>query len=198
MKNQLMKKIIKIVIIDNYDSFTYNLVHQVEELTGIRPDVHRNDELTVSMIESYDKVILSPGPGTPSDAGICLELIRICAGKKSILGVCLGHQAIAEAFGAKLRNLDAVFHGLEKPVRVTDPSDYLFKGIPAVFNAGRYHSWVVEKENLPDCLSITCIDDDDLIMAIRHKDYDIRGVQFHPESVMTKTGIKIMQNWIEN
>jgi anthranilate synthase component 2 len=193
-----MKKTFKILIVDNYDSFTYNLVHQVRELTGILPDVYRNDELTISMIEPYAKVILSPGPGTPSDAGICLELIRKYAGKKSILGVCLGHQAVGVAFGAKLRNLDRVFHGMEKPVRVTDKSDYLFKGIPSVFNAGLYHSWVVEKEEMPDCLRITCLDDDDLIMAIRHKDYDIRGVQFHPESVMTKTGIKIMQNWIEN
>ena len=193
-----MKKIIKILIIDNYDSFTYNLVHQVKELTGLLPDVYRNDELAISMIESYDKVILSPGPGTPFEAGICLELICKYAGKKSILGVCLGHQAIGVAFGAKLRNLDRVFHGMEKPVKVTDKSDYLFKGIPSVFTAGLYHSWVVEKDEMPDCLCITCIDDDDLIMAIKHKDYDIRGVQFHPESIMTKTGLKIMQNWIEN
>jgi anthranilate synthase component 2 len=187
----------KILIIDNYDSFTYNLVHQVIELTGIRPDVFRNDDISLSRIENYDKIILSPGPGIPSEAGICLELIRKYAGKKKILGVCLGHQAVGEAFGAKLRNLDRVFHGLEKPVRVTDPSDYLFKDIPPVFNAGRYHSWVVEKEDLPDCLSITCVDDDDLIMAIRHREFDIRGVQFHPESVMTEAGLKIMKNWIE-
>lgn len=187
----------KILIIDNYDSFTYNLVHQVIELTGIHPGVFRNDEITLSRIKNYDKIILSPGPGIPSEAGICLDIIRQYAGKKRILGVCLGHQVIGEAFGAKLRNLDTVFHGLEKPVRVTDPSDYLFKGIPPVFNAGRYHSWVVEKEDLPDCLSITCVDDDDLIMAIRHREFDIRGVQFHPESVMTETGLKIMKNWIE-
>ncbi|MBN2633818.1 MAG: aminodeoxychorismate/anthranilate synthase component II [Bacteroidales bacterium] len=187
----------KILIIDNYDSFTYNLVHQVTELTGIRPDVFRNDDITLSRIDDYDKIILSPGPGIPSEAGICIDIIRQYAGKKKILGVCLGHQAIAEAFGAKLRNLDSVFHGLEKPVRVTDPSDYLFKGLPIVFNAGRYHSWVVEKEYLPDCLSITAVDDNDLIMAIRHREFDIRGVQFHPESIMTETGLRIMQNWIE-
>lgn len=187
----------KILIIDNYDSFTYNLVHQVNELTGIRPDVFRNDEISLNRIEDYDGIILSPGPGIPSEAGNCLDIIRQYAGKKRILGVCLGHQAIAEAFGAKLRNLDAVFHGLEKPVRIIDMSDYLFKDIPSVFNAGRYHSWVVDEENLPDCLIITCVDEDDLIMSVRHKEYDIRGVQFHPESVMTEAGLKIMQNWIE-
>lgn len=187
----------KILIIDNYDSFTYNLVHQVNELTGIRPDVFRNDEISLNRIEDYDGIILSPGPGIPSEAGNCLDIIRQYAGKKRILGVCLGHQAIAEAFGAKLRNLDAVFHGLEKPVRIIDMSDYLFKDIPSVFNAGRYHSWVVDEEDLPDCLTITCVDEDDLIMSVRHKEYDIRGVQFHPESVMTEAGLKIMQNWIE-
>jgi len=188
----------RILIIDNYDSFTYNLVHQIDKLTGRRPDVFRNDEIPLKRIGSYDKIVLSPGPGIPSESGICLDLIREYSKEKSILGVCLGHQAIGEAFGGKLHNLDKVFHGIEKPVTVTDPSDYLFKDIPLSFNAGRYHSWVVEKENLPECLSITCIDDDGLIMAMRHKEFDVRGVQFHPESIMTEAGINIMRNWIEN
>lgn len=188
----------KILVIDNYDSFTYNLVHYIGQLTGKRPDVFRNDEMPLNRVDDYDKIVLSPGPGIPVEAGICLNLIRRCAGKKSILGVCLGHQAIAEAFGGRLLNLDKVYHGMEMPVIVTDPSDYIFKDIPLSFNAGRYHSWVVEKTSLPGCLRITCEDENGLIMAIRHVVYDIRGVQFHPESVMTESGMDIMRNWIEN
>ncbi|MFH0843308.1 MAG: aminodeoxychorismate/anthranilate synthase component II [Bacteroidota bacterium] len=187
----------RILIIDNYDSFTYNIVHYVTRLTGTRPDVFRNDEIQIERIGSYDKIVISPGPGIPVDAGICLELIRKYAPERSILGVCLGHQAIGEAFGARLRNLDKVYHGIEAPVIVTEPSDYLFKGIDSVFNAGRYHSWVVDRGDLPDCLRITCVDENGLIMAISHNEFDVKGVQFHPESVMTKAGMDIMKNWIE-
>jgi anthranilate synthase component 2 len=188
----------KILIIDNYDSFTYNLVHYIDRLTGKRPDVFRNDEISLSEVDSYDKIVLSPGPGIPEEAGICVELIRRYAKKKSIFGVCLGHQAIGEAFGARLLNLERVFHGVETPVIITDPSDYIFNRIPLTFNAGRYHSWVVEKASLPACLMITCVDDNGLIMGVRHNEFDIHGVQFHPESVMTETGIDIIRNWIEN
>ena len=187
----------KILVIDNYDSFTYNLVHYIESLTGRRPDVFRNDEVSFDLVDEYDKIVLSPGPGIPEEAGICLELIRKYAGKKSILGVCLGHQAIGEAFGGRLVNLDNVYHGVTASVSVTDPHDRMYKGIPPTFIAGRYHSWIVERNSLPGCLRITCVDENDLIMGIRHNEFDIRGVQFHPESVMTESGMDIIRNWIE-
>ena len=188
----------KILIIDNYDSFTYNLVYYIDRLTGKRPDVFRNDEIPLSQVDNYDKIVISPGPGIPDEAGICLDLIRRYAGKKSILGVCLGHQAIGEAFGARLLNLDKVFHGVETSVIITDTSDYIFNRIPLTFNAGRYHSWVVENVSLPSSLRIICVDENGLIMGVRHNEFDIHGVQFHPESVMTDTGIDIIRNWIEN
>jgi anthranilate synthase component 2 len=187
----------KILVIDNYDSFTYNLVHYIENLTDIRPAVFRNDEIRLDDVEAYNKILISPGPGIPREAGICHELIRRYSSEKSILGVCLGHQAIGEAFGASLTNLEQVFHGLSTQVIVLDNQDLLFKNIPLTFNAGRYHSWVVSNNNLPDCLKVTCIDSDQMIMAFRHRKYNVYGVQFHPESVLTEHGIDIIRNWVE-
>jgi anthranilate synthase component 2 len=187
----------KILVIDNYDSFTYNLVHYIDKLTGNYPDVFRNDKITIADAGKYDKILLSPGPGVPVEAGICLDLIRRLAPEKSILGICLGHQAIGEAFGATLMNLTEVYHGLATSVSVIDCSEPLFKGIPAKLTAGRYHSWVVARENLPDCFTITCEDDSGTIMGITHKHYDVRGLQFHPESVLTEHGYDIIRNWLE-
>jgi len=186
----------KILVIDNYDSFTYNLVHYIEKITGIRADVFRNDEITVSDAKKYDKILLSPGPGIPIEAGILLELIKQLAPSKSILGVCLGHQAIGEAFGGTLVNLDKVYHGIASEIQVLKTNDPLYKGIPERFKVGRYHSWVVAKENLPDCFDITSTDEFGLIMGISHKTFDVRGVQYHPESVLTEHGLKIIENWI--
>ncbi len=185
-----------IVVIDNYDSFTYNLVHYVTEITGSRPDVFRNDETDLERLENYRKIILSPGPGIPSEAGICIPLIKRFAQSKSILGVCLGHQAIGEAFGGELVNLDSVYHGVATQVIVLDNKDPLFRNIPVTFNAGRYHSWVVSGTNLPSCLRVTCIDTNQMIMALRHREYDVAGVQFHPESVLTEFGKEIIKNWL--
>lgn len=186
-----------IVVIDNYDSFTYNLVHYIEKITGKRVDVFRNDKISVEEVSRYDKILLSPGPGIPVEAGIILDLIRKLAPTKSILGVCLGHQAIGEAFGGKLVNLDNVYHGIASEIEVLTPEDPLYKGIPAKFNVGRYHSWVVDKQTLPDCFTITSVDDKGLIMGLSHKQYDVRGVQYHPESVLTENGLKMMENWLK-
>ncbi len=187
----------KILVIDNYDSFTYNLVQYIEKLTGASPAVFRNDEITVEDAESYDKILLSPGPGVPSEAGICIDLIRRLAPSKSILGICLGHQAIGEAFGGKLLNLSEVYHGIASPIYVNDVEEPLFRGLPASFSAGRYHSWVVSSEGLPECLSVTSSDDSGIIMGISHKEFDVRGLQFHPESVLTEHGLEIIRNWVE-
>jgi anthranilate synthase component II len=187
----------KILVIDNYDSFTYNLVHYIENLTGVYPSVFRNDEISLEEVNQYDKILLSPGPGIPAEAGICLDLIKRYSSEKSILGVCLGHQAVGEAFGANLINLTNVYHGLATPVNIVDSYDPLFKNIPGTFIAGRYHSWVVAMDDLPDCLNITCIDENNLIMGISHRDFDVRGVQFHPESVLTEHGPEIIRNWLE-
>jgi anthranilate synthase component 2 len=195
LKLDMMKKIL---VIDNYDSFTYNLVHYIEKLTGICPSVMRNDEITLEEVNNYDKILLSPGPGIPSDAGICIDLIKRYAPSKSILGICLGHQAIGEAFGGTILNLSDVFHGIASPVTITDPGDFLFRGIPASIIAGRYHSWVVSGDNLPDCFTVTCKDEGGIIMGISHKEYDVRGLQFHPESILTEHGIEIISNWINN
>ena len=185
----------KIVIIDNYDSFTYNLSHLVKEL-GAEVTVYRNDQFELSQLEAFDKIILSPGPGIPSEAGLLLDVIRTYAGKKPMLGVCLGHQAIGEAFGASLTNLSDVFHGVatEGTNLGLDP---IFDGIPGRFVMGRYHSWVVSKENLPSCLEITAESDEGQIMALRHREYDIHGIQFHPESVLTPEGRTIIDNWLK-
>ena len=184
----------KIVIIDNYDSFTYNLAHLVREL-GTEVTVVRNDRFELSQLEPYSKIILSPGPGIPSEAGLLLDVIRAYAGRKPILGVCLGHQAIGEVFGGKLENLSEVFHGVATEGSLFDNDD-LFYGLPRRIVMGRYHSWVVSKEDFPDCLEITAESDDGQIMALKHKELNIRGIQFHPESVLTPDGRKILQNWL--
>jgi anthranilate synthase component 2 len=187
----------KILVIDNYDSFTYNLVHYIFQITGSKPDIFRNDDIGLSQIDQYEKILLSPGPGIPAEAGICLELIRQYAPSKSILGICLGHQAIGEAFGGKLTNLSQVYHGLATPVTITETGDPLFAGIPGTIMAGRYHSWVVDSIGLPECLAITSVDDNGLIMGLSHRQYDVRGLQFHPESVLTEQGYDIMRNWLK-
>jgi len=195
LNNRIMKKIL---VIDNYDSFTYNLVHYIRLLTGHDPDVFRNDRIDADAVNDYDKILLSPGPGIPVEAGICLDIIKHYGPAKSILGICLGHQAIGEAFGGSLTNLSEVFHGLSTPVSVIDPAEPLFNGIPGNIKAGRYHSWVVTRSDLPDCFNVTCEDGDGTIMGISHRYYDVRGLQFHPESVLTENGIDILRNWIDN
>ena len=184
----------KIVIIDNYDSFTYNLSHLVKEL-GAEVDVVRNDQFKLEDLEGYSKIILSPGPGIPSEAGLLLDVIRTYADKKPILGVCLGHQAIGEVFGAKLENLSDVFHGVATPCHII-VDDPIFSGIERDITIGRYHSWVVSRENLPECLEITAESDEGQIMALRHRTLNVRGIQFHPESVLTPDGKKMLQNWM--
>jgi anthranilate synthase component 2 len=184
----------RIVVIDNYDSFTYNLVHLVTTL-GADVDVKRNDQFTLNDLEKYDRIILSPGPGIPSEAGLLLEVIKKYAGYKPILGVCLGHQAIGEVFGARLENLSEVFHGVATPITV-NADDYIFKGLDRRIDVGRYHSWVVSGDDFPDCLEVIAESDDGHIMALRHRDYDIRGIQFHPESVLTLEGSRIIKNWL--
>lgn len=186
----------KIIVIDNYDSFTYNLVHCIEKLTGNYPDVYRNDEIPIERISDYDKILISPGPGIPSESGICIETIKRYASTRSILGICLGHQAICEAFGGKILNLSTVYHGIASPVKIKAADDPLFKNIPSIIMAGRYHSWVASRKHLPECFKITCEDENGIIMGISHRDYDVRGLQFHPESIMTEHGSEIIKNWI--
>jgi anthranilate synthase component II len=224
----------KILVFDNYDSFTYNLVHLVEHILHERVDVHRNDQIPLEKVKEYDKIILSPGPGIPEEAGLLLPLIKEYASSKSILGVCLGHQAIGEAFGGKLVNLTNVYHGVATPVKVVSResivdressvvsrgsarvkseqlgvkgrsnsrltshvSRNLFEGLPDEFEAGRYHSWIVSDENFPDELEVTARDDNNYIMALQHKSFDVQGVQFHPESVLTPVGETILRNWLK-
>ena len=184
----------KIVIIDNYDSFTYNLSHLVKEL-GAEVTVVRNDQFELADLEPYSKIILSPGPGIPSEAGLLLDVIKTYAGKKPILGVCLGHQAIGESFGGKLENLSDVFHGVATPCHII-ADDPIFSGIERTITIGRYHSWVVSNEGLPDCLEVTAVSDEGQIMALRHRELNVRGIQFHPESVLTPDGRKMLQNWL--
>ncbi|MDR3194568.1 MAG: aminodeoxychorismate/anthranilate synthase component II [Tannerella sp.] len=185
----------KILLFDNYDSFTYNLRHVLLEL-GAEVEVHRNDRISLDAVAAFDKIVLSPGPGIPSEAGLLLPLIERYAPTKSILGVCLGEQAIGEVFGAKLLNLTHVFHGICSDIRIT-VKDPLFAGLEPGFRAGRYHSWVVSKENFPACLEVTAVDAaEGRIMALRHRTYDVRGVQFHPESVLTPKGKTILHNWL--
>ena len=190
----------KILVFDNYDSFTYNLVHLVEKIIHEKVDVYRNDQIALEKIEDYDKIILSPGPGIPSEAGLLLPLIKEYAATKSILGVCLGHQAIGEAFGGTLENLSTVYHGVATPVKVKSQKSKIendvFNELPDTIEVGRYHSWVVSKENFPDVLEITAESENGLIMGLRHKTFDVQGVQFHPESVLTPDGEKIMRNWL--
>ena len=186
----------KLLVFDNYDSFTYNLVHLVEKILQQKVEVHRNDKISLEDIGQYDKIILSPGPGIPVEAGLLLPLIKEYAPRKSILGVCLGHQAIGEAFGATLTNLAQVYHGLATNCKVTGEDDRLFKGLPAELEVGRYHSWVIDRKDFPEALEITAVDDNGMIMALKHKQYDVRGVQFHPESVLTPLGEQIIKNWL--
>jgi anthranilate synthase component II len=201
----------KILVFDNYDSFTYNLVHLVEKILHQQVEVFRNDQLPLEKVKAYDKIILSPGPGVPQEAGLLLPLIKEYASSKPILGVCLGHQAIGEAFGGKLVNLSTVFHGVATPVTVGSresgvgsqttaslPYSSLFREMPDTIEVGRYHSWVISEENFPDELEITARDDNNYIMALQHKKYDIQGVQFHPESVLTPMGEMILRNWLNH
>jgi anthranilate synthase component 2 len=185
----------KILVIDNYDSFVYNLVHYLEEL-DCEVTVKRNDQFSLEEVELYDKILLSPGPGIPDEAGMLKEVIRRYAPSKSILGVCLGQQAIGEVFGGKLENLSHVFHGVATQANILVADEPLFQSLDDQIEIGRYHSWVVSKENLPEVLEITSEDENGQIMSLRHRTYDVRGVQFHPESVLTPKGKQIIQNWV--
>lgn len=214
----------KILVFDNYDSFTYNLVHLVEKILHQQVDVHRNDQIPLEKVKEYDKIILSPGPGIPEEAGLLLPLIKEYAATKSILGVCLGHQAIGQAFGGKLVNLSTVYHGVATPIQIVNRQSVtgnretanvrsdkgkgkkqapltthhsLFEGLPDEFEVGRYHSWVVSEEGFPEELEITARDANNFIMALQHKTFDVQGVQFHPESVLTPKGEEILRNWLK-
>lgn len=191
----MTKQAMKILIIDNYDSFTYNIVDALRTL-GTVPDVVRNDRLDLDAIGVYDKFIISPGPGIPSEAGQLPEFLKRYATAKPILGICLGHQALGEYFGGTLRNLDEVYHGVATPIEIV-AEDYIFDGVENGTEVGRYHSWVVDAATLPDCLEVTATSADGAIMAMRHRDFDIRGVQFHPESIMTKSGVRMLENWLK-
>ena len=186
----------KIVIIDNYDSFTYNLSHLIKEI-GAEVTVIRNDQFTLNQLERFDMIVISPGPGIPSEAGLLLDVIKTYKGHKPILGVCLGHQAIGEVFSGTLENLSDVFHGVATE-GTQFSNDYIFDSLPKRITMGRYHSWVVSRENFPTCLEVTAVSDEGQIMALKHKNYDIHGIQFHPESVLTPQGKTIVKNFIEH
>ena len=188
----------KVLVLDNYDSFTYNLVQYIQEILEREVDVIRNDAISVEAVDAYDVIILSPGPGIPEEAGIMPELIQRYAGKKFIFGVCLGHQAIGEAFGAELQNLAEVYHGIETQMQQTEADNVLFRDIPKAFQAGRYHSWVIKKGTLPEEFTLTAVDQQGEIMAIRHREHEIYGVQFHPESIMTPEGYKMLENFFQH
>lgn len=187
---------LKLAIIDNWDSFTFNLVQLVEE-AGYEVDaIYKNNSIRMDDLTAYDKILISPGPGLPSEAGSLIEVIQTYASEKSILGICLGHQAIAEVFGCKLKQLTKILHGEQTRIHVIDKQEPLFSGLPEYFNGGRYHSWIVDSDSLTDTIKVTAIDDENLIMAISHAEYDVRGIQFHPESFMTKQGQRIISNWL--
>jgi anthranilate synthase component 2 len=206
----------KILVFDNYDSFTYNLVHLVQKITHEKVDVYRNDQIALHKVKEYDKIILSPGPGVPEEAGMLLPLIKEYAETKSILGVCLGHQAIGEAFGGKLVNLSTVYHGVATPIKISNGSlsgvnetittpraihhsrKDLFESLPEELEVGRYHSWILSDDDFPAELEVTARDENDFIMALQHKRFDVQGVQFHPESVLTPMGEQIMRNWLKS
>jgi len=185
-----------LLILDNYDSFTYNLVHLIEKVSDIRFEVHRNDKISINEIERFDKILLSPGPGLPSESGILKEIISTYGKSKDIFGVCLGLQAIGECFGGKLKNLEQVYHGIASPIQIKE-KELLFNNCPETFLVGRYHSWVVDTAKLPEELEITSTDEAGNIMSLRHKKYNVRGVQFHPESILSEYGEVIMKNWLE-
>jgi len=187
----------KIALIDNYDSFTYNLDHLIKSITPGKIDVFRNDRINPEILDEYDKIVLSPGPGIPSEAGLLKEIITRFAAHKSIFGVCLGLQAIAEVFGGSLSNMSRVYHGVETEIIVNDRDEKLYKGVPAKFTAGRYHSWIVNSHDLPECFRINALDNSGNIMGLTHTRYDVRGVQFHPESILTPDGKRIMANWLD-
>lgn len=192
---------LKTIVIDNYDSFTYNLVHLVKEL-GVEVEVLRNDQFDLEELEPYDKIILSPGPGIPEEAGLLLDVIRTYSGRKPILGVCLGEQAIGQAFGGNLINLSNVFHGVQTTVRIKKApgicleEDYIFRGLPGEIPVGRYHSWIVDSEEFPEELAVTAVSPEGQIMGLKHRKYDVHGIQFHPESILTPDGKTIIQNWL--
>jgi len=188
----------KVLVLDNYDSFTYNLVEYLRKLGVENIDVYRNREIDIEAVDAYDKILLSPGPGIPSEAGILKELIRKYAPTKSIFGVCLGQQAMAEVFGGEIENLSEVYHGISSTMYRKADDNGVLKGMAPEFLAGRYHSWNVSNNNFPDCFEITCVDENDRIMGIRHREYDLEGVQFHPESVLTPEGLSMLKNWIED
>lgn len=187
----------KILVIDNYDSFTYNLVHLLQEL-GEEYVVWRNDKFRLEEVDDFDKILLSPGPGIPEEAGLLLDVIKTYAPSKSILGICLGQQAIAEVFGGKLFNMPKPLHGVATSIQVTDDREPLFYDFPRDSQIGRYHSWAVEKESLPECLQITALDPDGIIMALKHKTFRVRGMQFHPESILTDNGKILISNWLKD
>lgn len=186
-----------ILVLDNYDSFTYNLVHIIKEL-GYRVDVIRNDKISLEDVGHYDKILLSPGPGIPEEAGIMLDVIRTYGPTKSIMGVCLGHQGIGEVYGSELSNMETVLHGFGMQTTILETGSKLFQGVPETFTTGRYHSWVIDENKLSEDLVLTAIGEDGKIMAIRHKEHDVVGVQFHPESILTDHGKVIMKNWLES
>lgn len=186
----------KILILDNYDSFTYNIVHYVEELSNYEVTVVRNDQITLNEVNKFDKIILSPGPGLPKDAGILMELIKKYAETKKILGICLGMQAIGEVYNGNLTNLKKVYHGVATPINIITENDLLFKNIPNSINVGRYHSWIIAQEDFPKELNITSVDKNNQIMSIKHKKHPVYGVQFHPESILTEFGKEIIANFL--
>lgn len=186
----------KILVFDNYDSFTYNLVHLVEKITNEKVAVYRNEQIALEEVKSFDKIILSPGPGIPEEAGLLLPLIKEYAATKSILGVCLGHQAIGQAFGGTLKNLSKVYHGVATKINILNENAPVLKGLGKEVEVGRYHSWIIDKENFPAELEITAEDENGFIMALQHKTFDVQGVQFHPESVLTPAGEKMLRNWL--
>lgn len=188
----------KILVFDNYDSFTYNLVHYVEKITDKKVDVFRNDEISLEEINKYDKIILSPGPGIPDEANLLKPLIKEYGASKSILGVCLGMQAIAEVYEGSLSNLNTVYHGVSTMIDQLEKDETIFRGIPEEFEAGRYHSWIVNEIGLPDCFKISSKDKNGQIMSLFHTEYDVRGVQFHPESILTPDGEKMIRNWLDS
>ena len=187
----------KLLVLDNYDSFTYNLVHLIEKVSEIDFDVIRNDKISIDAVKAYNKILLSPGPGLPKDAGIMPELIKQYGSSKSIFGVCLGLQSIGEAYGGSLKNLETVFHGIATPITIIE-EDVIFKHCNKTFTVGRYHSWIINNQNLPNQLKITALDTNGNIMALKHQSHDVKGVQFHPESILSEYGELIIKNWLQS